>query len=183
MGEKTISRSGRKLAARLAAVQALYDMEMSQHGPTDVIAAFTARGKTAELEGEALPADPQLFTDIVRGVLAETKAIDTMIAEAGRTKRAASRYEALMRAILRAGAFELWRNESADPPLVISNYLTVTDSFYDRTEIGLVNAVLDSLAKTLRPAGGQGGTAEQAAEVDPLETPIGQSGTDDPTRE
>lgn len=182
MAEKTISQDMRKpgtrtLATRLAAVQALYDIEMTEHGPTDVIAAFTARGATAELEGETVPAHPQLLADIVRGVSAERAAIDEMIAGAGRNGRKVERYEALLRAILRAAAFELWRHETIDAPLVISNYLTVTDSFYERTEIGLVNAVLDALAKRLRPDGGKA-AAPTAPEGDPLETPIGGAGPD-----
>lgn len=184
MANKTLSKSAQRMAARLAAVQALYDIEMTEHGPRDVVASFTARGATAELEGEEIPADAQLFTDIVNGVAAEKAAIDALIGEAGRTKRAVERYEALLRAILRAGAFELQRHLDQDAPLLISQYLSITDSFYDRTEVGLVNGVLDSLAKQLRPAGEapKGPLPDPLADplADPLEDPLADPPADPP---
>jgi len=168
MADKTLSKSAQLMAARLAAVQALYDLEMTEHGPREVVAAFTARGATAELEGEEIPADAQLFADIVNGVAAGGAEIDALVAEAGRTKRPIARYEALLRGILRAGAFELQRHPHFDAPLLISQYLSITDSFYDRTEVGLVNGVLDSLAKQLRPAGDR----PSGPLPDPLEDPL-----------
>ncbi|MEQ8449985.1 MAG: transcription antitermination factor NusB [Nitratireductor sp.] len=168
MANKTLSKSAQLMAARLAAVQALYDIEMTGHGPRDVVASFTARGGTAELEGEEISADAQLFADIVNGVAAEKASLDALVAEAGRTKRPIDRYEALLRAILRAGALELQRHLHFDAPLLISQYLSITDSFYERTEVGLVNGVLDSLAKQLRPAGDR----PQGALPDPLADPL-----------
>jgi N utilization substance protein B len=176
MARKAASTSLKRLAARLAAVQGLYDMELAGHTAQDVIAAFTARGGTASLEGEEVGADPQLFADIVRGVASEGADLDAIVAGAGRARSDISRYEALLRQILRAGTFELRRHPQYDAALLISQYLTVTDSFYDRTEIGLVNAVLDSLAKNLRPDGDRQEPGEP--EGDPLETPIADSSAD-----
>lgn len=167
--KKTTGKSSRTLAARLAAVQALYDIEMTEHGPHDVIAAFTARGGSASLEGEEVPADPQLFADIVRGVEAERAALDEMIVGAGRAGR---RVEALLQSVLRAGAFELWRHPTVDAPLVISHYLSVAAAFYERAEVGLVNGVLDALAKRLRAGAGSAPEAAPDPQKDPLEDPL-----------
>ncbi len=167
------SKSARRMAARLAAVQALYDIELTQHRVNDVIGAFTERGGTATLEGEDIPADPQLFSDIVRGVAANRADLDDMVAGAGRAREDVGRYEAVMRAVLRAGAFELWQHPRFDAPLLISQYLAVADSFYEGAEVKLVNAVLDALAKRLR------GAAPAAEDLpDPLAEPADRSASD-----
>ena len=144
------SKGKRRRAARLAAVQALYDMELSGHTVNSIISGFAQRGATAELEGQEIAADSALFTDIVRGVAERQADLDNMINQAMSGDRQIDNMEILMRCILRAGAYELAGRSDIDPPLTISEYLTVVTSFFSGGEGGFVNGVLDRLAKTIR---------------------------------
>ncbi|MDW3207475.1 MAG: transcription antitermination factor NusB [Alphaproteobacteria bacterium] len=144
------SRATRRRAARLAAVQALYDMEVSGHNALQVIDSFRLRGGTADLDGEMILADGEFFTELVRGVSASSDDLDSMIASAIDSSRKVTSLETVLRAILRAGAYEMSRRDDIDPPVVISEYLTVTAAFYDPAETGFVNGILDRLAKVLR---------------------------------
>ncbi|RED53372.1 transcription antitermination factor NusB [Aestuariispira insulae] len=144
------SKGKRRRAARLAAVQALYDMSLTDHSVNAVVAEFAKRGATAELEGQEIAADSALFTDIVRGVVERQDDLDAMINSAMTGERNINNMEILMRCILRAGAYELVARGDIDPPLTISEYLTVVTSFFGGGEGGFVNGVLDRLAKTLR---------------------------------
>lgn len=145
-----MSKGKRRRAARLAAVQALYDMELTDHSVNAMISDFAQRGATAELEGQEIAADSALFTDIVRGVCDRRDDLDNMINQAMSGDREIGNMEVLMRCILRAGAYELVARADIDPPLTISEYLTVVTSFFGGGEGGFVNGVLDRLAKTLR---------------------------------
>ena len=144
------SKGKRRRAARLAAVQALYDMALTDHSVNSVVSEFAKRGATAELEGQEIAADSALFTDIVRGVVERQEDLDVMINSAMSGDRNINNMEVLMRCILRAGAYELVARGDIDPPLTISEYLTVVTSFFSGGEGGFVNGVLDRLAKTLR---------------------------------
>lgn len=146
---KKPSKSARRRAARLAAVQALYDVEISGHNPLQAIDSFRLRGGTADLDGETVPADGEFFTELVRGVSASVEDMDRLIGEASSNRKVTS-LESLLRAILRCGAYEMARRDDIDPPVVISEYLNVTAAFYDAAETGYVNGVLDRLAKVLR---------------------------------
>ena len=145
-----ISKGKQRSAARLAAVQALYDMELSGNRVDVVMNNFLAGGVTADLDGELVPADSELFKDIMRGVIARQDDLDRMITSALSANRSVERLEVLMRAILRCGAYELIARGDIDPPLTISEYLSVASSFFSGTEPGFVNGVLDKLARTIR---------------------------------
>ena len=161
------SRAARRRAARLAAVQALYDVEISGHNPLQAIDTFRHRGATADLDGETIKADETFFTELVRGVSAEKDDLDRMIQEAIVKGRKVSSLESVLRAILRAGAYEMARRDDIDPPVVISEYLTVTAAFYDPAETGFVNGILDNLAKVLRSDDPLG--EDDESEGDPLD--------------
>jgi len=145
-----ISKGKQRSAARLAAVQALYDMEISGNRIDVVMTQFLSGGVTADLDGELIPADSELFKDIMRGVIARQDDLDKMITSTLASNRSVARLEVLMRAILRCGTYELIARGDIDPPLTISEYLTVASSFYSGTEPGFVNGVLDKLARTIR---------------------------------
>lgn len=147
---KKPSRSTRRRAARLAAVQALYDMEVGGHSVREAIDNFRHRGGSADLDGEMMLADGEFFAELVQGVSASTEDFDGMIAGAIEKGRKVESLEVLLRAILRAGAYEMARRDDIDPPVVISEYLTVAAAFYERAETSFVNGVLDRLAKVLR---------------------------------
>lgn len=165
------SLAARRRAARLAAVQALYDVEISGHNPLQAIDSFRHRGGTADLDGETIQADESFFTELVRGVSAEKEDLDRIIQGAIAKGRLVGSLESVLRAILRAGAYEMARRDDIDPPVVISEYLTVTAAFYDPAETGFVNGILDKLAQVLRSDTAIDGGDEPAnsSGSDPLE--------------
>lgn len=146
----TISlRSG----ARLAVVQALYDMDISGKGVLDALAEFEAFWIGREIDGIAHPpAEPTFFRDLLRGTVEEQRAIDPQIDTALAQGWPLKRLEAVLRAILRAGAYELMFRPDVPARAAISEYVDVAHSFYAADEPGLVNAVLDKVARQVRPA-------------------------------
>ncbi|WP_417694895.1 transcription antitermination factor NusB [Roseibium sp.] len=139
--------------ARLAAVQALYQMDVSEAPASDVITEFTAFRLGKELDGEQYrDADAQWFSDIVKGVVADQRFIDPFIHTALKEDWPLKRIDSLLRAIMRAGGFELLRRKDVPPKVIISEYIDVTKAFFEGDEPGLVNGVLDRLAHDLRNA-------------------------------
>ncbi|MAL77378.1 MAG: transcription antitermination factor NusB [Rhodospirillaceae bacterium] len=144
------TQSAQRRAARLAAVQALYEMEISGHHARKAIDSFRERGGTADLDGETIQADGAFFTEIVLGVTGGRQDLDRVIEAAIEKGRKVASLETVLRAILRAGAYEMARRDEIDPPVVISEYLTIAAAFYDTAETGFVNGILDRLATVLR---------------------------------
>jgi transcription antitermination protein NusB len=151
----------RRSAARLAAVQALYQIELAGAPIDSVIAEFAHDGLRRDNEGQ-LPGevDAPLFTDIVRGAAARQEELDRVIGEALTPDWPLERLERVLRAILRAGTYELLARPDVPAAVVISEYLDIGHAFFAGKEPGLINGVLDRLARTLRPdalAGGEHG--------------------------
>jgi N utilization substance protein B len=151
------SENDAKRLARLAAVQGLYRIAMTQHPAKDVIrdfhdhpASFLQDIPDGEPHG-ALDADKELFDAIVGGVANESEAIDGMIDGAFDAKVSSGRIEILLRAVLRAGTWELHNHGKIAASVIINDYVDVAHVFFNGKEPGLVNAVLDKLAKNLRP--------------------------------
>ena len=146
--------TGLTTAARLAAVQALYQVELGAAGPEDALATVIARGATLDETGLSAEADPEIAAIIVRGVTEGPiqDRLDQMIEGALADDWSLARLEILMRAILRAGAFELLDRPDVPAKVVINEYVDVANAFFDRGEPGMVNAVLDKLAHGLRGA-------------------------------
>jgi len=142
----------KKSAARLGAVQALYQMDLAQTPVNDILAQFESHWLGQEVEGIEFPeADRKLFRAIVEGVLAEQRQIDPLVDRVLSDGWPLRRVEAVLRAVLRAGAFEL---VGRDVParVVIAEYVNVAGAFLDKDETGMVNAVLDALARKVRAA-------------------------------
>ncbi len=138
--------------ARLAAIQALYQIAFSNADPEQVIAEFTAHRLGEGIDGvRLLKADPSLFADIVRGVVRSRADLDDMIAAVLVEDWTIERLETLLACILRAGAHELADRADVPARVVISEYVDLADAFYGEKETGLVNGVLDRLARELRP--------------------------------
>lgn len=143
----------KRAAARLAAVQALYEMEVSGKGLNETLAEFETFWIGHEIEGEQYkPAEVALFRDVVAGVLAEQVPLDRLVDSTLTNGWPLRRVEAVVRAILRAGAYELRQRSDIPARVVIKEYVDVAGAFYERDESGLVNAVLDALARNLRVA-------------------------------
>ncbi len=138
-------------AARLAAVQALYQMDVAGKGVIDALAEFEAFWIGREVEGvEFKPAENAFFRAILSGVVEEQRAIDGRVDKALAEGWPLRRIEAVLRAILRAGAYELMFRKDVPARVAISEYVEIAHSFYAEDEPGLVNAVLDGEAREVR---------------------------------
>jgi N utilization substance protein B len=144
----------RRSLARLAAVQALYQLEINRGlKPETVVAEFTRHRLGREIDGECYgEADAALFAEIVRGAAADQQEIDREISAVLIEDWPLPRLEAVLRAILRAGAWELARRPDIPPRVAISEYTGIAHAFFTGKEPGLANGVLDRLGRTLRPA-------------------------------
>jgi N utilization substance protein B len=146
---RSISRS----AARLAAVQALYQQEMEGTPTTRLIHEFHHHRLGATIEGETYAeAEISFFDDLVSGALERREEIDSLIADRLAQGWSLERLDKPMKAILRVGAYELLARADVPVASVISEYVDVADAFYDAREKGFVNGVLDAIAKVARPA-------------------------------
>ncbi len=140
-----------RAAARLAAAQALYQMDVTGKGLNEIFAEFESHWIGQEVEGAQYnPAEIAFFRDIMAGVLSDQHALDQLIDSHLVQGWPLARIEALMRAILRAGCYELKKRTDVPARVVISEYVDVAGAFFDREEAGMINAVLDTLAKKLR---------------------------------
>ncbi len=146
-----MTKPAERSAARLAAVQALYQMDVSGKGVTDAFAEFEAFWIGREVEGIAFkPSDNAFFRNILAGVVREQRPIDMKVDAALAAGWPLKRVEAVLRAILRAGAYELMFRKDVPARVVISEYVDIAHGFYAEDEPGLVNAVLDTLARDVR---------------------------------
>jgi N utilization substance protein B len=147
-GERKANRRG---AARLAAVQALYQMEIAGTGLNEILAEFESHWMGREVEGaQYLPAESAFFRDIVSGVLREQRSLDPMVDKTLAQGWPLKRVDAILRAVLRAGAYELRHRSDVPARVVVSEYVDVANAFVDSDETGLVNAVLDTIARQSR---------------------------------
>ena len=134
--------------ARLAAVQALYQMEVSGVGAEAVVREFTEHRFDRDIEGHTLgQADETFFAELVRGVVGEQGEIDRAIVKRLAQGWRLERIDATLRAILRAGAFELMRRPDVPCEVAIDEYVEVAKSFFEGPEPGFVNGALDGIAK------------------------------------
>ena len=137
--------------ARLAAVQALYQMEVSSTGVENVIREFTEHRFDRDLEDMTLAqADEAFFADLVRGVVQHQKAIDGAVVKRLATGWKLERLDATVRAILRAGAYELSKRADVPTEVVIDEYVELAKSFFEGPEPGFVNGALDAVAQDVR---------------------------------
>jgi N utilization substance protein B len=136
-------------AARLAAVQALYQMDVGRQTLEDTLSQFGMIHIGREVEGEEyLPADADFFRQIVTGVIKSQLEIDPAVDAALADSWPMGRIDATLRAILRAAAFELLRRKDIPSRVVITEYVDVAKAFYEDDASKMVNAVLDQVAKS-----------------------------------
>ena len=155
MAEKfeTPNRATARSAARLAAVQALYQMDMTAIDLTRVIAEFQSHRLGQDVEGcTYAEAEPRFFREIVEGVVREQLSVDPLIdrhlAEGWRLNR----LDSILRAILRAGAFEMLERKDVPGKVVITEYVDLAHAFFSGEEPKVVNGILDKLGHEVRPA-------------------------------
>jgi N utilization substance protein B len=145
------TRSRSRSAARLAAVQALYQQEMEGTPLPRLLHEFHEHRLGAVIEDEQYhEAERDFFDDVVAGVDARRDEIDALIGERLAQGWTLERLDRPMRAILRAGAYELMARFDVPVASVISEYVDVAHAFYDKRESGFVNGLLDAIAKEVR---------------------------------
>lgn len=141
----------RRSAARLLAVQALYQIAITGAAPERVLAEFLEHRVDEEVDGlKIVSPDRELLGDLVRGVTAESAALDDMIAAVLDEDWTIERLETLLHALLRAGVFELSERPRVPARVVINEYVDLANAFFDGKEPGMVNGLLDRLARSLR---------------------------------
>ena len=150
---KETRKVNKRGAARLAAVQALYQMDIAGSGLNEIMAEFESHWLGSEVEGvQYRPAEAAYFRDIVGGVVREQKKLDPQIDAVLSRGWPLKRIEAILRAVLRAGAYELACRADVPARVVNAEYVDIAAAFVDKDETGMVNAVLDQLAHELRAA-------------------------------
>ncbi|HET8612556.1 MAG TPA: transcription antitermination factor NusB [Sphingomonas sp.] len=148
---KKPERSRARSAARLAAVQALYQQEMEGTHLPLLLNEFHQHRLGATIDGiEFAEAEVSFFDDLVKGVDARRDELDRLIAERLAAGWSLDRLDKPMRQILRAGAYELLARPDVPTATAISEYVDVADAFYDKREKGFVNGLLDAIAKGVR---------------------------------
>jgi N utilization substance protein B len=146
-----------RTASRVAAVQALFQSEQAQENPETVIDQFV-RHRLGELpggqgyeDGRIPDAEVPLFASVVRSAVRQQNTIDAMLSEALPADWTLARIDPVLRALLRAGGAELAAGGGAPAKVVINEYLDIARGFFSGAEPGMANAVLDRLARLLRP--------------------------------
>ena len=143
----------RRQAARLAAVQALYQWQEGEHAPAEIIEQFlNVRTGEAGEGGMRRDADRPLFKDVVEGTVAHKDELEQTVSAALAEDWTWKRVDRLVRAILLAGAYELLHRRDVPPRVAINEYVEIAHAFYDQGEPSFINSVLDRVARQARSA-------------------------------
>ena len=141
-----------KSAARLGAVQALYQMDIAAADLGETLAQFAARATGEDFEnGQCGEADYKYLRDIVEGTVREQELIDVTLDKQLDKEWPIHRVNTILRAVLRAGAFEIIFKENVPAKVAINEYVNVASAFFDKEEPAMANAVLNALARARRP--------------------------------
>lgn len=152
MQKPEIKQANKRGAARLAAIQALYQMDIAGTGVLETAAEYESFRLGKEIDdAQYLAADAQWFRAIIVGVVAEQKQLDPLIHGALPESWPLSRLDSTLRAILRAGLWELKNCKAVPVAVVVSEYVDIAKAFFGGEEPKITNAVLDRLARETRP--------------------------------
>jgi N utilization substance protein B len=144
------SAKAQKTAARLAAVQVLYQMRLNNQEAKSAVREFIDHRIGFNLDGDLfVPANPDLLQEIVMGVTERWADIEAIVSKALADGKKGE-VETLLESILRAGTYELLANSKVDTGIIINDYLNITTGFYEGSETKIVNAILDKVAKSVR---------------------------------
>lgn len=150
-GKHPVKPANQRGAARLAAVQALYQMDIAGSGVLEVVAEYEAHRLGQDVDGDTyLKADASWFRSIVAGVVRDQTKIDPLIRGALQDDWSLSRMDSTVRAILRSGTFELIERKDVPIAVIVTEYVEIAQAFFTEDEPKLVNAVLDRIAKQVR---------------------------------
>nr|WP_269456117.1 transcription antitermination factor NusB [Rhizobium quercicola] len=146
-----VKQANQRGAARLAAVQALYQMDVGGTGVLEIVAEYETHRLGQEIDGDTyLKADASWFRSIVSGVVRDQRKLDPLIGAALQDDWALSRLDSTVRAILRAGTFELTERKDVPVAVIVTEYVEIARAFFEEDEPKLVNAVLDRIARQFR---------------------------------
>ena len=149
--QQPVKPANQRGAARLAAVQALYQMDVGGTGVLEIVAEYETHRLGQEIDGDTyLKADASWFRSIVSGVVRDQRQLDPLIGTALQDDWALSRLDSTVRAILRAGTFELRERKDVPIAVIVTEYVEIAKAFFEDEEPKLVNAVLDRIAKQVR---------------------------------
>jgi N utilization substance protein B len=149
---ETRPRASSRSAARLAAVQALYQMDMTGIDLNEVIAEFETHRLGQEIEGcQYADSEAAFFRDLVEGVVREQLKIDPLIDKQLAEGWRLTRVDSILRAILRAGAYEILNRKDVPARVIISEYVDIAHAFFGEDEPKVVNGILDQLGHKSRP--------------------------------
>lgn len=152
--EKPVRQANKRGAARLAAVQALYQMDVAGTGLLEIAAEYETHRLGKEIDGSQYrEADAQWFRAILSGVVEGQKKIDPIVKQSLLEGWPLSRLDSTLRAILRSGTFELMRRRDIPVAVIVNEYVDIARAFYEDEEPKLVNAVLDRIARRVRDEG------------------------------
>jgi len=139
-------------AARLAAVQALYQMDVGGTLSTSVVKEFIEHRFGHEDEKDYIATDEEFFADLVEGVVKYQEDIDKSIADNLSEKWTLKRLDLTLRAIMRSAGYEIQRRPDVPALVIIDQYVSIAADFFDGKEPGFVNGALDKMAKAVRKA-------------------------------
>lgn len=161
-GKTDRPKANRRGAARLGAVQALYQMDVAGTDLVTTLAEFENHRLGKDLEGdELIGADVTFFRELVSGVVKLQRRVDQQIDEAIERGWPLTRLDLTLRAVLRAAVYELIERRDVPPRVVISEYVDIARAFFDDgDEPGLANAILDAIARRVREDELAGGRAK-----------------------
>ena len=144
------SAKAKRTAARLAAVQVLYQMRLNNQDAKSAVREYISHRSGFKMDGDVyIPPDAELLDEIVMGVQKRWTDVDDIVSAALAAGKKGE-VETLLESILRCGAYELLANTKVDTGIIIADYISVTAGFYDLKEPKLVNAILDKVARTVR---------------------------------
>ncbi|MGH6734472.1 MAG: transcription antitermination factor NusB [Methyloceanibacter sp.] len=148
----TPNRAASRSAARLAAVQALYQMDMTGIDLNEVVAEFAAHRLGQEVEGDQYcDAEFAFFRNLVEGVVRDQLQLDPLIDKQLAEGWRLTRVDSILRAILRAGAYELIARPDVPAKVVITEYVDIAHAFFGEEEPKVVNGILDQIGRAARP--------------------------------
>ena len=152
--QATFRPANKRGAARLAAVQALYQMDVAGSGILEITAEYEEFRLGKEVDGSQYrEADAQWFRAILAGVVENQTKVDPIIRQSLTEDWPLSRLDSTLRAIMRAGVYELMLRNDVPVAVIVSEYVDIAKAFYDEDEPKLVNAVLDRVARRVRGEG------------------------------
>jgi N utilization substance protein B len=151
---QAVRQANKRGVARLAAVQALYQMDVTGSGLLETTAEYESFRLGKEVDGTLYrEADAQWFRAILAGVVENQKAVDPLIGQSLPEDWPLSRLDSTLRAILRAGTYELMKRGDVPVAVIVSEYVDIAKAFYEEDEPKLVNAVLDRVSRRVRGEG------------------------------